>query len=87
MGKLTFEREAIEPYPKKALEVGEYYIGRCRNACVARWDGEKFWHWREKWGAIFKETIKHREDDEVFDVFDAWMRVPRYQVKEITFEE
>lgn len=56
--------------PKSELKVGAYYSGVCRNARTARWDGEKFHHWRTKWGAKFIETIKHREDDDVFDVFD-----------------
>ena len=86
-GKLTFDREA-RPMPKADLKKGEYYIGVSRNARVARWDGEKFLHWRSKWGTNFVETIKHREDEQAFDVFDAWMRVDDInQVREIPLTE
>jgi len=87
MPKLTFNREP-KPIPKKLLRKGEYYVGTCRNAQIARWDGEKFHHWRSKWGNMFVETIKHREDDEVFDVFDAWQRINNeLVVKPIPFED
>lgn len=80
--RLTFARTA-EPLPKSALMAGYYYIGVSRNACVARWDGEKFLHWRQKWANEFIETIKHREDEDYFDVFDAWRRADERQVREI----
>lgn len=85
---LTFNRYP-HPMQKKHLIKDAYYVGVCRNANVARWDGERFHHWREKWGSTFVETIKHREDDTAFDVFDAFYRVdgdPLTQVKEIPFE-
>ena len=71
---LMFNREP-KPLPKHKLEKGANYVGVCRNANIARWDGEQFHHWRTKFGFRFLETIKHRDDDSVFDVFDAWMRV------------
>lgn len=83
---LTFKRTAM-PLPKAALEKGAYYIGVCRNANVARWDGEKFWHWRVKWGRRFLEEIRHREDDKTFDVFDAWARVREDEVATIDLPE
>ena len=57
--------------PKKELEHGAYYKGRCRNATVARWNGGKnlFYHWRTKFGHNFIETIKHPEDEQHWDVF------------------
>lgn len=82
--KLTFNRHA-SPMPKTVLVVGAYYIGRCRNACVARWDGTQFWYWRVKFNARFIESIKHRDDDDVFDVFDAWARVREDEVAPIEF--
>ena len=59
--------------PKAELKHGSYYKGRCRNASVARWNGEeqKFYHWRTKWGDKFIETIYAPEDDSIFDVFIA----------------
>ncbi len=57
--------------PKERLVAGKYYLGRCRNAKVARWDGKEFWYWRTKFGYTFLENIKCPEDDNTFDVFIA----------------
>lgn len=73
--------------PRHYLVKGNYYIGICRNASVARWDGEQFWYWRLKWGKVFLESIKHRDDDGVFDVFDALTSVQEHQVQEIPLGE
>ncbi len=86
MVKLSGNRTA-EPLPKARLKAGAYYVGICRNATVARWNGQVFYHWRQKFGVQFIETIKHREDDDVFDVFDAWRRVENdYSVREIPLD-
>jgi hypothetical protein len=60
--------------PKNQLKHGVYYRGRCRNATVVRWNGEnqRFYYRRTKFGYTFVEAIKHREDDDIFDVFDAF---------------
>lgn len=59
--------------PKAELVDGAYYVGRCRNATVARWSAEFdcFFHWREKFDQIFVEDIKHPVDEDYFDVFRA----------------
>ena len=56
---------------KSELKDGAYYLGRCRNATIARWNATEqyFYHWREKFNAIFIETIKHPSDEDHFDVF------------------
>lgn len=56
---------------KQELIHGEYYYGFCRNANTARWNAErnKFYHWRDKFGQRFVETINHYEDDNGFDTF------------------
>ena len=58
---------------KAALVHGVYYRGRCRNATIARWDGqaEHFVHWRTKFNFRYLEAIKCPEDDDRFDVFVA----------------
>lgn len=73
--------------PKSELRHGAYYRGSCRNATIARWNAEKqlFYHWRTKWGLIFLETIKHRDDDDRYDVFDAFEEIPPPE-KEIPFD-
>jgi hypothetical protein len=58
---------------KSLLKDGAYYKGCCRNATVARWNEaeQRFYHWREKFGNIFIETIKYPTDEEEpwWDVF------------------
>jgi hypothetical protein len=74
---------------KKDLEHGRYYFGRCRNAEVARWNAtdQKFYHWRTKFGHRFIETIKHPEDEKIYDVFvvEALLEVEPEEV--IEFKE
>lgn len=55
--------------PKKDLQKGTYYFGKCRNATVALWNGYEFVYMRDKMGAHFPETIFHLEDDNGFDLF------------------
>jgi len=55
--------------PKLKLDVGHYYLGKCRNASVAMWDGNVFWYMRTKFNYCFKEDINHFEDDNGFDLF------------------
>lgn len=61
--------------PKDQLEVGAYYWGTCRNASIARWNGEVFLYWRTKFGDKFVEEISHSEDEKVWDVFIPAMKV------------
>jgi hypothetical protein len=58
---------------KADLVHGQYYVGECRNATIARWNGEdeQFYHWRTKFGCQFIETIRCPEDEKEFDVFVA----------------
>jgi hypothetical protein len=58
--------------PKSHLRHGVYYLGRCRNATIARWNEAKncFYHWREKFERIYMRTIRYPgEDDPGLDVF------------------
>lgn len=70
---------------KDSLIAGEYYIGFCRNARIARWDGTQFWHWRQKFSSRFVESIKHPDDEPFFDVFQPVSMVDSFTVKEIPF--
>jgi hypothetical protein len=75
--------------PKEKLEHGAYYFGHCRNADIARWDGEKqeFVYWREKFRSRFTETIKYPSDDQVFDIFYPFKRIYGAQgLRPIRFE-
>ncbi len=74
--------------PKQELIHGAYYFGRCRNASVARWNGEEqiFYHWRSKFGETFLECIHCPEDDSVYDVFIAERKLEPDEIdKEIRF--
>jgi hypothetical protein len=55
--------------PKKDLIIGNYYLGRCRNASVAKWDGDKFLYMRNKFGHWSIDKINHMEDDNGYDLF------------------
>lgn len=74
--------------PKSQLKHGAYYRGRCRNATVARWNGEdqKFYYWREKFGQTYVVSIRHIEDDNVFDAFNAFEEITN-PAKEILFNQ
>lgn len=55
--------------PKDELIVGETYIGNCRNAHEAVWNGEKFTYMRTKFGYTYPEDINHFEDNDGYDLF------------------
>ena len=65
------EHEGHRHIRKEYLRKGDYYYGSCRNASIARWDGERFWYWRHKFGSVFLESIHVPEDDDGFDLFYA----------------
>lgn len=86
-GKCHGDRLLPVMLPKAALVVGEYYVGLCRNAAVARWDGVVFHHWRRKCGTDFIETIKHPDDEEYFDVFVPVAHAVGHEARPIEFTE
>jgi hypothetical protein len=51
------------------MEVGKTYIGCCRNAGEAEWQGDHFVYLRTKWGSTFPEKINHFQNDNGYDVF------------------
>ena len=55
--------------PKDKLIVGKTYIGDCRNASEAVWNGEKFTYMRTKFGNTYEEDINHFQDDDGYDLF------------------
>lgn len=55
--------------PKKELIEGATYIGNCRNAIEAVWNGKRFTYRRYKFGYIYDEDINHFEDDNGYDLF------------------
>lgn len=72
------ERTGKKLLDKAELKDGAYYVGRCRNATVARWNAKKqcFTHWRVKFNSVFLEDIKHPVDDDTFDVFRVIRELP-----------
>lgn len=73
---------------KKDLVHGQYYVGRCRNASLARWDGnrEVFVHWRTKFMDTFLEDIKCPEDDKLYDVFVVQRLAEQDEIIEIPID-
>ena len=55
--------------PKKDLLVGRTYIGECRNASEAVWNGEVFIYQRHKFHLVYPDEINHFEDDDGSDLF------------------
>jgi hypothetical protein len=55
--------------PIHKLEVGKTYIGSCRNASEAVWQGDHFVYQRYKFGTTYPEKINHFQDDDGYDVF------------------
>ena len=55
--------------PKEELVVGKTYVGSCRNASEAVWNGNGFTYMRTKFGNTYLEDINHFEDDDGYDVF------------------
>ena len=62
--------------PKKDLVIGKTYVGDCRNASEAIWNGKVFIYKRNKFRFIYDEEINHFEDDNGYDLF-----VPLYEKK------
>lgn len=67
--------------PKAQLEVGAYYKGKCRNASVARWNGEKFIYQRTKFTMVYFDDIDHPEDDRGFDLFKPYDKIYDHDVE------
>lgn len=55
--------------PKDKLIIGKTYIGNCRNASEAVWNGKVFTYKRTKFGCTYDEDINHFQDDDGYDVF------------------
>ena len=55
--------------PKSELVIGKRYVGSCRNASEATWNGKTFTYKRYKFGRTFFEDINHFEDDDGYDLF------------------
>lgn len=55
--------------PKKDLIIGKKYLGSCRNASEAKWNGVCFKYERFKYGIRHIDEINHFEDDDGHDLF------------------
>lgn len=55
--------------PKYKLIKDKKYLGKCRNADEAIWNGNKFIYKRNKFGFIYEEEINHFEDEDGTDLF------------------
>jgi hypothetical protein len=70
---------------KKDLEDQEYYLGLCRNAEVALWDAKNncFWYMKDEYSVHFKESIKYLTDENYYDVFVPFEKVPKNKVDSV----
>jgi len=59
---------------KQNLEPGVTYLGICRNASEAVWNGELFEYKRYKFGEILYDTIQHFEEFTEYDVFIPYQK-------------
>lgn len=78
-GRAELDRAVSEGMlPKSDLVDGVVYLGHCRNAGQALWNGERqrFVYRRTKFGRSYDEDIVHPEDDEGFDVFVPVSELP-----------
>jgi hypothetical protein len=85
LGDATILLDVGDIIPKTQLKHGAYYRGRCRGVItVMRWDDkkEKFYYWRKKSGRAYLESIEHREDSKIPDIFDALEEIfnPREEI-------
>lgn len=67
--------------PKKDLIKGCTYIGSCRNAEEAIWNGKEFVYKRYKFGFVYEDTVNHFEDDNGYDLF-----VPIQEIYNVHFD-
>ena len=63
---------------KASLEDGGYYLGVCRNSYIAKWIEKDncFYYLRTKFGNTFMEKINHPEDDDGWDLFIPYEKLP-----------
>lgn len=54
---------------KDELIAGETYVGACRNATEAIWNGREFTYLRTKMFYTYEEKINHFQDDDGYDLF------------------
>lgn len=65
----NWDRWGDKAIRRENLQISCYYAGVCRNARIARWDGQKFIHWRTKFDKTFLEDIEYWDIDGQFDGF------------------
>jgi hypothetical protein len=65
------------------LKHGKYYIGKCRNAVIGRWDANKqvMWHMRYKFG-FYADNVNYLDNDNGFDLFVAIKEIDVNEVPE-----
>ncbi len=78
------DNEFLKPYDFKILKVQElkknkFYLGNCRNAEIALWNGEKFFYIRHgSWGTgDYIESINHLdlENHEMTDIYTPFAEI------------
>ena len=67
----------------KDLKDGQYYLGKCRNAYIGKWNGEKkvMEHMRYKFG-YYKDDVNYLDNDNGYDLFLAIKEIDEKDVPE-----
>lgn len=61
--------------PKDKLIKGKMYIGSCRNASEAIWDGDRFEYKRTKFGCTYTERIQNFDDEDGYAGIDVFVAI------------
>lgn len=85
--KNNWDKYGDRAIKKEYLQTNYYYAGICRQANIARWDGEKFIHWRTKFASTFLEDIEYWDLDGQFDGFIPLFEIGLELPKEIDIDK
>lgn len=63
---------------------GKYYVGKCRNAHIGKWNGTKkvMEHQRFSWGQFYKDDVNYLDNDNNYDLFVAIKEIDEKDVPE-----
>lgn len=68
----------------KDLEHGKYYIGKCRNNHIGRWNAEtkEMWYQNFGFGNYYPDKVNYLDDDNGYDLFIALKEIDEEEVPE-----
>jgi hypothetical protein len=68
--------------PKILLKKGNYYAGFCQNnSRIAKWNGDRFYYWKVKFGKTYLEDLDYWELNGIYNgfipLFDIGSELPK----------